>query len=264
MIPSYQQVAQEPQNESATAKVDERKGAKISEALDASSLRRREHLEALLQVDLTQHQGNADKLLAISTDLQALGKDQRAEIRILQAKSTIVETRTVSTGYSRHGTDQSKSSSAKSFAGDPEEYVLVFSLLDNGLTVRQLRGMKETDYIKATLPSFQWWSDRLHIYFEKRTSSNLSEDGRPQFIVQSQLEDNATRDATFIQTIRLGQLGFRIKLRRLFGQLQTLYVLYPRPHPVRASERNKYSGYYPAVPSEMVSPLRAESTSPQS
>ncbi len=60
--------------------------------------------------------------------------------------------------------------------------------------------------------------------------------------MQSKLGGSATRDATFIHTIRLGQLGFGIKFRRFFGQIRTIYVLYPQPHSVRAPEMIKYNG----------------------
>jgi hypothetical protein len=142
MFPQSQGLLKEDHNMLAGTKVDEGKRVQTLDAADLSSLRRQEHLESLLPIDLTQHRGDSDKLLSIAIDLQTLGREQKAEIKKLQAKHTIVETKTVSSGYSRHGTNDSKSSTATSLGGDPEETVLVFSLLDNGLTVRQVKGMK--------------------------------------------------------------------------------------------------------------------------
>ncbi len=142
MLPQNQGLLKENHNLSTGTKLDEGKRVQTLDAADFSSLRRQEHLESLLPIDLTQHRGDPDKLLSIAIDLQTLGREQKAEINKLQVKHTFVETKTVSSGYSRHGTNDSKSSTATSLGGDPEETVLVFSLLDNGLTVRQVKGMK--------------------------------------------------------------------------------------------------------------------------
>lgn len=147
MSPQSHELAEDHYHGLESTKTDERNQTQTMEATEISYLRRREHLESLLTVDVKQHHGNADKLLAISIGLQSLGMAQKAEIRELQAKTTIVETKKMCPNCSRHGTEDSKSSTSKSIGDDPEETALVFSLLDNRVTVRQVRGMKGMDGI---------------------------------------------------------------------------------------------------------------------
>jgi hypothetical protein len=100
----------------------------------------------------------------------------------------------------------------------------------------------DADYIEAKLPRFQWFSDRLYIYFEKRSYSDSSSPGKPTvFVLKKELGPSSTRDATLIRTVRLGQLGIRIKLRRLFGQIKVIYILSPRTQPSHATEMTTYN-----------------------
>lgn len=141
-----------------------------------------DHSEELLATDLEQHRGNAEKLYEISNDLQNLGIELRAKLQKVQTERTSNLIDITSKTSSRRQTNETESSEATTMTGDSEEMVLVFSPSDNGLTVRQRRSMKgivfkyhisdstanddiDTDYIKADLPSFHWWSDRVHIYF---------------------------------------------------------------------------------------------------
>lgn len=93
------------------------------------------------------------------------------------------------------------------------------------------------DYIVAELPSYHWWSDRLHIYYEKRINSNStssSEYGRPRVVIEKRLlPGNSQRDVTFHRSIRLGDLGWGIRARRILGQIKVIYVESPTAQPRR-------------------------------
>jgi hypothetical protein len=100
----------------------------------------------------------------------------------------------------------------------------------------------DADYIEAKLPHFQWWSDRLYIYFEKRSYSDSSSSGKPTvFVLKKKLGPSSTRDATLIRIVRLGQLGICIKLRRLFRRIEVIYILSPGAQPSHATEMTTYN-----------------------
>lgn len=110
--------------------------------VDLSPARRRDHMESLLLIDLEQHRRNPDKLYPISLDLQTLAKEQKSEIAKLEGHNPAIEPSTISPSSSRQRTDESKSSQAKSLVGNGTGNFVVFSLSDNGLTIRQAQGMK--------------------------------------------------------------------------------------------------------------------------
>jgi hypothetical protein len=217
------------------------------------------HSKDLLKIDLEKYRGNSDALLQISVNLQKLGTEQKSEIQRLQAEKTsnpIIKP--PSTG-SRRRTDESHSSQATTMSVDNDETVVVFSASDNELTVRQRRSMKgtaflsfyqyrliillpDTDYIQAELPAFHWWSDRLHIYFERPSDSSLYE--TPQVVVvKDEIEESSGRDVKLIRTVRLAKLGIRIRVRRMLGQIKFIYVLSPRPQATHIKETAAQNGH---------------------
>lgn len=218
--------------------------------------------EDLLETDLEKYRGDADALLGISVNLQKLGTEQKAEIQRLKAESMIIAP---SKGDSRRQTDETHSSRATTMSVDHDETVVVYSASDNGLTVRQRRSMKGTvlhhsntgianssldeDYIQAELPPFHWWSDRLHIYFERRPSSDSSVHDNPQVVVvKDEIPESSKRDVKLIRTVRLTQLGIRIRVRRMFGQIKFIYVLSPRPQSTHIKDRASLNGRNGAQP----------------
>jgi hypothetical protein len=204
---------------------------------DMSPVHHHDHAERLLSTDLEQYRGNAEKLYDLSVDLQKLGTAQKAEIQRLQAERTSNLINIPSKRTSRRRTEETDSSRATTMSDNHEETVLVFSPSDNRLTVRQRRSMKDTDYLRADLPPFHWWSDRIHIYFEKTSSPDASSKGQPQVVVvKDEIEESSKRDVTLIRTVKLTQLGFGISLRRIFGQIKVIYVLSPRPQSAHVQE----------------------------
>jgi hypothetical protein len=225
----------------------------------------------LLKIDLEKYRGNSDALLQISVNLQKLGTEQKSEIQRLQAEKTsnpIIKP--PSTG-SRRRTDESHSSQATTMSVDNDETVVVFSASDNELTVRQRRSMKgtaflsfyqyrliillpDTDYIQAELPAFHWWSDRLHIYFERPSDSSLYE--TPQVVVvKDEIEESSGRDVKLIRTVRLAKLGIRIRVRRMLGQIKFIYVLSPRPQATHIKETAAQNGHTATFDKDQVSNL---------
>jgi hypothetical protein len=223
-------------NGSAVSGTRQRIGGQSSIS-DMSPTHHQDYADRLLATDLDQYRGKADKLYELAVDLQRLGTAQKAEMRRLQTERTSDLINIPSKRSSRKRTEESDSSRATTMSDNHEETVLVFSPSDNGLTVRQRRSMKDTDYIKADLPSFHWWSDRVHIYFEKRSSSDPSLNGQPQVVVVTdEIQASSQRDVTLIRTVKLTQLGFGIRLRRMFGQIKVIYVLSPRPQSAHVQE----------------------------
>jgi hypothetical protein len=104
---------------------------------------------------------------------------------------------------------------------------LIFNPSNNGLSYRHKGDTLECrdDYRAAPLPSFHLWTDRLHIYFEKSPSSDQ---GHTVFVSKKLLKHGQKRDATFIRTVTLSQLGFGVVMKRLSGRLGVLYVLCPK------------------------------------
>ena len=56
------------------------------------------------------------------------------------------------------------------------------------------------------------------------------------------LDEAEAGNATHIHEVKLGQLGFGIKMRRIFGRIRVIYVLYPRAPPYKSPEMAKYNG----------------------
>ncbi|PMD63411.1 uncharacterized protein K444DRAFT_336057 [Hyaloscypha bicolor E] len=202
--------------------------------------------EDLLETDLEKYRGNADALLGISVNLQKLGTEQKAEIQRLKAENIIIAP---SKGDSRRQTDETHSSRATTMSVDHDQTVVVYSASDNELTVRQRRSMKDEDYIQAELPPFHWWSDRLHIYFERRPSSDSSVHDNPQVVVvKDEIPESSIRDVKLIRTVRLTQLGIRIRVRRMLGQIKFIYVLSPRPQSTHIKDMASLNGRNGAQP----------------
>jgi hypothetical protein len=100
----------------------------------------------------------------------------------------------------------------------------------------------DTDYIKAELPPFHWWSDRLHIYFERRPSTDSSAHRQPHVVVvKDKIKEPSHRDVTLIRIVKLTQLGIGIRVRRMFGQIKSIYVLSPRPQSTHIQEMATYN-----------------------
>jgi hypothetical protein len=239
---------------------------------DLPSINRHGHSEDLLEINLEEYRVDFDALLGISVNLQKLGREQKAEIQRLQAEKTSNLIITPSKTGSRTRTGESQSSRATTMSVDNDETVVVYSASDNELTVRQRRSMKgiaffiflmsttansspDTDYIQAELPSFHWWSDRLHIYFERPSDSSLSEN--PQVVVvKDEIEESSGRDVNLIRTVRLAKLGIRIRVRRMLGQIKFIYVLSPWPqatHIKKTAARSAHTGTQPLTKIKSVS-----------
>jgi hypothetical protein len=199
------------------------------------------HSEDLLKINLEILRGNADALLDISVKLQKLGREQKAEIQKLQAEKASDLIITPSTSESRRKTDESHSSGATTMSVDNDETVVVYSASDNELMVRQRRSMKDTDYIRADLPSFHWWSDRLHIYFE-RPSDSSEHENLQVIVVKDEFDEFSGRDVKLHRTVRLAKLGIRIRVRRMLGQIKFIYVLSPRAKATHVGEATAQHG----------------------
>src|SRR4051794_21976278 len=80
----------------------------------------------------------------------------------------------------------------------------------------------------ADLPSFHWWSDCFHIYFDNESDQSIANKDRPRVVIQKKKLSSDSK-LTFIRTIKLGQLGFRFKLQRVLklGNLDVIYVQSP-------------------------------------
>jgi len=177
----------------------------------------RQYQNELLDTDLSKHQHNTEKLFEWCKALQDLGQKQRTELSNLN--------QTQSAGSTRRRTDDSNCSHKKHDVQSTRKGIaIVFDPSDNKLGVIQRGEMKDSDYIKAPLPSFHWWQDCLHIYFSKNRETN----GQPEVIVlKKKSEPCLDRDGTFIRTIKLGKLGFSIIVQRILGRLNIIYVLSP-------------------------------------
>lgn len=184
--------------------------------------------DKLLAVDLRKHHGDSDKLYEIANDLQHLGRELQARVTKLNASSNLAKNKFK--GRTRRDSDNSELSLKEGLANTSIGIAVVFDPSVNGLSVRSGDAMKGLRYIKANLLPFHWWSDSLHIYFCKGSN--------PVKVLKKKLPDSS--DDTFIRTIKLGQLGFRIKLRRITGQLKVIYVLSPESEPERSIEMTTY------------------------
>jgi len=66
------------------------------------------------------------------------------------------------------------------------------------------------------------------MYFSIPRTRNDVASERPKIIVSSKKQQSTLdTELKFIRTINLGKLGFRVLVRRFFGQLKTIYVLAP-------------------------------------
>jgi hypothetical protein len=69
-----------------------------------------------------------------------------------------------------------------------------------------------------------------------------STSAKPKVLVlKKKLRSLSTTDPTFIRTVKLGQLGVRIWLRRFFGQIEVIYVLSPRTQQSYSTEMSTYN-----------------------
>jgi hypothetical protein len=215
---------------------------------DRSTLHRLEFYDELLAIDLSRYRTNADKLFEYCETFQGLCRKQRSEIAKLRAEASENLTKSPSKGSTRRKTDDSGLSQKKKLNDIEDEIAVEFRPSDNGLRIvrrRDVKGKKFSDlrpsctmltpyadskYIQAALPSFHWWQDYLHIYFGKSPDRKSATHGQPEVVVlKEELKSPSDRDLTFIRTIKLGGLGFRIKWRRMTGNLNTIYVLSPEP-----------------------------------
>lgn len=197
--------------------------------------------DKLLAIDLRKHHGDADKLYEIAKDLQHLGRELQIEVNKLFEDASANLTKNKSKRSTRRDTDDSDFSLKKGLADTSIGIAVVFDPSVNGLSVRSGDSMKGLRYITADLLPFNWWSDSLHIYFCKSSNPKLT---APQVkVLKKKLPDSS--DDTFIRTIKLGQLGFRVKLRRITGRLNVIYVLSPESQPGRSIEMTTY--YEPSV-----------------
>jgi hypothetical protein len=185
--------------------------------------------DKLLAIDLRKHHGDADKLYEIAKDLQHLGRGLQTEVNKLHEDASANLTKNKSKGSTRRDTDFSLK---KGLADTSIGIAVVFDPSVSGLSIRSRDSMKGLRYITADLQPFNWWSDSLHIYFCKSSNPKLT---APQVkVLKKKLPDSS--DDTFIRTIKLGQLGFRVKLRRITGRLNVIYVLSPESQPGRSIE----------------------------
>jgi hypothetical protein len=189
--------------------------------------------DKLLAIDLRKHHGDADKLYEIAKDLQHLGRELQTEVNKLHEDASANLTKNKTKESTRKDTEDSDFSLKKGLADTSIGIAVVFDPSVNGLSVRSGDAMKGLRYIKADLPPFNFWSDSLHIYFRKSSNPKLQVK-----VLKKKLPDSS--DDTFIRTIKLGQLGFRVKLRRLTGRLDVIYVLSPESQPGRSIEMTTY------------------------
>jgi hypothetical protein len=131
-------------NGSAVSDYGQRTDGHAPTVTDLPSINHDRHSKDLLNINLEIHRGNADALLDISSRLQRLGTEQKAEIQKLKAEKTSNLVITPSSSESRRKTDESHSSGATTMSADNDETVVVYSASDNELTVRQRRSMKGT------------------------------------------------------------------------------------------------------------------------
>jgi hypothetical protein len=77
------------------------------------------------------------------------------------------------------------------------------------------------NYVKIDLPSFHWWSDEISIYQDLDVIDTNT--GNPKIIVRKR--QKCLRGESRVATIPLGQLGWDIRLQRIFGKIKVMYVL---------------------------------------
>jgi len=136
----------------------------------------------------------------------------------------------------------------------PKGSFIIFDTSSNGLIIGQspedLMGndsnsvytshkaniFQDSNYIKVELPTFHFWSDTLHIYFDKSVGATVLSKYKTQSrvrIYKKKLDDALAGDLMFVRTIKLGRLGMGIKARRIFRKLNFIYILLPgaqQPH----------------------------------
>jgi len=101
------------------------------------------------------------------------------------------------------------------------DLVIVFDPLDKSTRKLNSAYLPRKNYVKIDLPSFHWWSDEISIYQDLDVIDTNT--GNPKIIVRKR--QKYLRGESRVATIPLGQLGWDIRLQRIFGKIKVMYVL---------------------------------------